>query len=457
MTTERLSIFDGIFYYTDNRRAAMQVSVGFFVESSVDFDRYMAWIAPRIDRMPTLRMRLKPFPLGLRLPAWFPSSDFDLSSHIASHQLDAPGDEEQLKSKFTELIHQRLSFARPLWRLHIINGVGGDRSALLLSAHHCVADAEGVFEMLRVFFETTPIGSEPSSRVSSAGIAREVHADRPLHGVRSMLSPEGRRRMAVMGRYMRTRGPRFPFTRPVSGRVNIAWRHIPSQDLRMIASAFGGTVTDVVLTALGGAMDSYAAKHDVPVKGTNLMLQVPANVRLPDKYGELGNELAMIPGVVPLGIVDPVERFRRVAEYNRTLKNLDIAPMVHGMMGAAFGIATPPGQALLCRTMVSKPYLCLARIIGLPPQEHALVSSIVMPPVTYSINGQRITAILNFVACQFNMGFVSSPVTYGDTVTLTVSADAENMDAAEVIMGDATSAIDEMRGLAGDGVAAPTR
>jgi WS/DGAT/MGAT family acyltransferase len=450
MPPERLSKFDAIFYYTDNRRAAMQVSVGFLVEGPIDFNRYLTWLAPRIDHMPTLRMMLKPFPLGLRLPAWMTPDVFDVSAHVTSHRLDPPGDEDQLKTQFTELVHQRLSFSRPLWHLHVINGVEGDRAALLLSAHHCIADAEGVMEMFRIFFETTPIGSEPASRVSSAGLAREAHADRPLHGLRAMFSPKGHRRMAIMGRYMRTRGPRFPFTRPVSGRVNIAWRHIPLQDLRMIAKAFGGTVTDVILAAMGGAMDSYAAKHNVPVEGTYLRLQVPANVRLPNKYGELGNELAMLPGVVPLGIKDPAERLQHVAKYNRALKDLDIAPMIHGMMGAAFGMATPPGQALLCRTMVSKPYLHLARVFGLPPQEHALVSSVVMPPVTYSIDGQQITAILNFVACQFNMGFVSSPLTYGDTVTLTLSTDAEHLGDTETIMDDAVSGVEELLSLAAD-------
>jgi hypothetical protein len=332
--------------------------------------------------------------------------------------------------------------------MHVINGREGNRTALFLVAHHCMADAEGMMEMLKVLFEVTPTAEGQPARVSSAGLVRQTHAQKPLHGLRALSSRDGRRRLSAMRQYMRTPAARLPFVRPVSGSVDIAWRQFPLQDVRAIAKTFGSTVTDVILAAFGAAIDVYASGVGADVNGKYLLLQVPANVRLPNKYGELGNELAMLPGIVPLGITDPVQRLRAIADYSRSLKELDMAAFLHGIMGTAFGIATPPGQAFLCRTMASRPYLNLARRIGLPPQEHALVSSIVLPPVTYSIDGQRITAFLNFVACQFNMGFVSSPVTYGDTVTITLSVDAENLRDADAVMNATANAIEVLGVLA---------
>jgi len=456
MATKRLSKYDAIFYYTDNRRVAMQASVGILVDGPINVDRYLKWVSPRVDRMPVLSMTLKPSPLGLRLPAWTPVADFNVSSLIRDHTLPSPGNEDQLRSLFSELNHERFPLGKPLWRLHIINGLEHNRSALLLCWHHCMADAEGALEMFSVMLETTAIGDTPTRRVSRAGLTRETHRRRPLHGVRAMLSPLGRRRLGILGRYARLRTPKFPFTRPACGRMNTAWRHFPREDLRAISAAFETTATDVVLAALGAAMDSYAVKQDIEVTGTNLLLQVPANVRLPDKYGDLGNELTMLPGVVPLGIDDPVERLRRVAEYNRELKELDMATVIHGMMGAAFGLATPPGQALLCKMMVSKPFLHVARITGAPPQEHALMSSVMMPPIQYSVDGQPVTAFVNLIACQFNMGFVCSPVTYGGEVTFTLSVDADNMGDADDIMDGVMAAIKELRGLAENHAVAPS-
>lgn len=448
MPIERLSKYDAIFYYSDTRRVAMQASVGISVDGPIDFERYLAWVSPRIENVPRMKMRLKPAPFGLRLPAWVAVNGFELREHIVSHRLDAPGTDDQLRGLIEDLIHQRLPHDKPLWRLHVVNGLEHNRAVLLLSWHHCMADAEGVFEMFQVLLETQKRESAPPNRVSKAGLTRLAHVRRPLHGLRAMLSRDGRRRLAVLARYARTRNRRFPFTRPVSGRVNVAWRQIPMEEFRAAGNTFGTTATDVVLAALGAAMDSYAAKQDIPVDGKCLLLQIPANVRLPDKYGELGNELTMLPGVVPLGMSDPVDRLRRVADYNRSLKELDMAAWIHGMMGVAFGIVTPPGQALLCKTMVSRPYLNFARMTGMPPQEHAIMSSVVMPAVIYSIDGQSVTGFINLIACQFNMGFAFSPVSYGDHVTLALSVDAENLGDSDSIMDDTMAALQELHTLA---------
>ncbi len=444
MSPERLSKFDAIFYYTDNRRVAMQIGVGLPVDGPVDVERYVRWVTPRINGMPKLRMQLTPAPFGLQRPAWTSADHFDISRHVLAHEMPSPGDDEQLRRLVEGLIYERLPHDVPLWRLHIINGCEDGNAMLLLHTHHCMADGEGIIEIFNVLLEAQPVGESSAPRASKAGLSREAHADRPLHGVRAMFSRDGRRRLGVLARYARARGPRFPFTRPASGRMNIAWRRLSLKTLQTISRAYETTATDVVLASLGAAVDTYAAQRNVEVKGRSLLLQIPANVRLPDRYGELGNELTMLPGVVPLGIEDPVERLQRVAAYNRELKELDMATVIHGMMGAAFGLATPPGQALLCKTMVSKPFLHMARMTGLPPQEHALMSSVVMPSLRYSIAGQSITGIINLIACQFNMGFAFSPVTYDGGVMLTLSVDAENFGNPDAFMDDTMSGIEEL-------------
>ncbi len=444
MPPERLSKFDAIFYYTDNRRVAMQTSAGLLVAGPVDFARYVTWVSSRIERIPKLRMILKSAPFGFRRPVWTPTANFDIVNHVLQHRLAAPGNREQLRSLFEALIHERLPHDLPLWRLHVIGGCENNESALLFRAHHCMADGEGILEIFSALFETSTVENVSVTRVSQAGLTREAHIHRPLHGVRSMLSRDGRRRLGVLMRYARTRGARLPFTRPASGKMNIAWRQIPLTTLRTIGKTFEATATDVVLAGLGAAVDAYAAKRSIGVEGTHLLLQIPANVRLPDEYGDLGNELTMLPGVVPLGIADPVERLQRVAASNRELKELDMAAVIHGLMGAAFGLATPLGQALLCKTMVSKPFLHLARLTGLPPQEHALMSSVVVPPLNYAIDGQAITAFINLIACQFNMGFAFSPVTYDGGVMLTLSVDAKNLGDADAFMTDAIAGIEEL-------------
>lgn len=444
MTVERLSKYDAIFYYTDTRRTAMQVSVAYLFAGPIDFDCYFNWVAPRLERLPRMRMVVKPAPLNLRRPQWIPAADFDLSEHIVPHTLAAPGDDAQLRALIRELIHKRLPFTKPLWQLHVVNGVEGGGSVLLYRAHHCMADASAILEIMRAMMEATPVGDVTQLPPTRGGVAREAHAQRPLHGFRAWLTPNGRKRLGVLARFALARGARFPFTRPASGRMDVLWHRIPLAEVRGVSKAFDATVTDVILAALGSAMDAYAERERVSVRGKSLLLQIPANVRMPNQYGELGNELTMLPGLVPLGIGDPVERLRRVAAFNRTLKELDMAPVMHGLMGAAFGAATPLGQAIICRLMVSKSYLYFARLAGLPPKEHALVSSIVMPPFTYSVGGQPLTGNVNIIAGQFNMGLALSPVVYDDGVMLTLSVDAENLGSPAPIMEDILAALAEL-------------
>lgn len=445
MAVDRLSKYDAIFYYTDTRRTAMQVSVGYLFAGPIDFDRYLEWVAPRLERLPRLRMVLNPTPLNLRRPYWTPAADFDLSEHVVSHTLTAPGNEDQLRALFRDLAHRRLPFTKPLWQLHVINGLEDGGSVLFLRSHHCMADAGAILEIMTAMMEATPVGDVTQLPPTRGGMAREAHAQRPLHGLREWLSANGRKRLGVLARFALARGARFPFTRPASGRIKVLWRRVPLAEIREIRKAFDATVTDVILAALGSAMDAYAERERVSVNGKHLLLQIPANVRMQNQYGEMGNELTMLPGLVPLGLDDPVEQLRRVAAYNRTLKELDMAPVMHGLMGAAFGAATPPGQAFICRLMVSKPYLYLARMAGLPPKEHALVSSIVMPPFTYSVDGQPLTGNVNIIAGQFNMGIALSPVVYDDEVMLTLSVDAENLGSPEPIMEDMLTALVELR------------
>lgn len=443
--TERLTKYDAIFYYTDSDRVPMQANVAILVDGPIDYDTYFEWISNRIDAVPRMKCTLRPTPFHVRLPAWTPAASFNLDDHVFHEILPEPGDDDRFKALLTDLINRRIPLDRPLWRLHVVSGLADGRSALVLRWHHCMADAEGTLEILKSLLETRLPDDDSAGGISQAGRVRNERAQRALARPGSTLSREGRLRLARLVEYARTPGPDLPFFKPVTGRMTVAWRHLPLAQFRSIARAADATVSDVVLAALGSAVERFARNNDIAVDGAYFRVQVPANVRLPNKYGDLGNELAMLPGVVPLGLDDPLERLRRVAAYNRELKALNMAGAMHGLMGPAFGVATPPGQALLCRLSVSRPYLNLARRLQLPPHEHALMTSIVLPPAKYSVQGHCVTAMVNFVACQFNMGFVSSAVTYNDEVTLTLSADEDNLGDAERMIDYAVDGIDELK------------
>ena len=89
---------------------------------------------------------------------------------------------------------------------------------------------------------------------------------------------------------------------------------------RGIRSALGGTVNDVMLTLLGGALGSYLRAHGVNTNGVTVRMQIPVNVRSADQKGALGNRVSMLVAPLPVGIFDPLERLRQVRTATAQLK-----------------------------------------------------------------------------------------------------------------------------------------
>jgi hypothetical protein len=262
---------------------------------------------------------------------------------------------------------------------------------------------------------------------------------------RTLASREGRARAGMMVRYLRAPSPWFPFTRPVSGRMHFAWWQIPLNEVRAVRTALGGTVTDVVMAVLAGGLDRYAEAHGVPVKGQFLRLQLAANVRLQENYGKLGNELAIIPVLVPLGIDDPAERLRHVSAYTRAAKTLDMADFTRGFFDGLLGFLTPPGQALLGRVLASKSFLRLSRRIARSPRDHTLTTSVVMPPTVYRAQGQAVSTLLPFVPCSLNVGLLNAAVAYRDHVQFTLAADVECVPDLDGLMAHMKTAFEELK------------
>jgi diacylglycerol O-acyltransferase / wax synthase len=92
------------------------------------------------------------------------------------------------------------------------------------------------------------------------------------------------------------------------------------EDFRTIKNAFGGTVNDVVLTVVSGALRDWLQSRGVRTEGLELRALVPVSIRGSHEQGQLGNRIAVMRGPLPVYIEDPVARLQAVRQAMGELK-----------------------------------------------------------------------------------------------------------------------------------------
>ena len=92
------------------------------------------------------------------------------------------------------------------------------------------------------------------------------------------------------------------------------------QDFKLVKNAFGGTVNDVVLTVVAGALRSFLISRGVRTEGMEMRALVPVSVRAEDEHGAGGNRIVVMRGPLPVYIADPVQRLRFVSNAMDGLK-----------------------------------------------------------------------------------------------------------------------------------------
>jgi WS/DGAT/MGAT family acyltransferase len=136
----------------------------------------------------------------------------------------------------------------------------------------------------------------------------------------------------------------LPFNRQCSGDRKLVWSTFSFAEARAIRAALGGTVNDVVLTALSGAVSRYVEMHGQQIKGRQLRVMVPVSLRQEGQRGALGNLVSMLPVEIPLDMPDPVERFQYINRKTASMKSGRVAEGLN-LFAALMGILPAPVHA----------------------------------------------------------------------------------------------------------------
>jgi diacylglycerol O-acyltransferase len=304
--------------------------------SGLDYDTLLAHIEDRITFVPRYRQHLRQVPGRLANPVWVDDPDFELAYHVRRSALPRPGNADQLRELTARIMSRRLDPTRPLWEVYFVEGVEGGRVPLLSKSHQVLVDGVATVDLGQVLLDIDPgprqVVNEdwqPESEPSAAPLLLEALAEN-ARSPRTLLATASstaqatlRTAGAVAGRVgamagalsNRRAAPESPFNLDPSEQRRVVLVRTALKDYRRIRRVHGGTVNDVILTTLTGAIRSWLMTRGEPVgTGRRIKALVPMSVideeLEPTSLGSqvIGHRLSL-----PVGEASPVVRLHQVS------------------------------------------------------------------------------------------------------------------------------------------------
>ena len=415
---ERLSGLDAAFLAMETATMHLHVAAVLVVDPSASnldelgappFDRVRRVVEERIHLVPILRKRAVRVPFGLHHPVWVDDIRFDLDFHVRRASLPTPGGPSELAEFVADVAGRPLDPERPLWELHVVEGLESGHVALVPKVHHALFDGAAGLEVMASFMDlepspravpppTRPWRPEPQPTETElmgwavSSLVRQP--ERALDSVRRTFDVA--RRLATQNRRLREedevdpppgpfRAPRTSLNGAISPHRRFGFAQVALDEIRSVRRVFGGTLNDVVLAAVGGALRRLLAERgerlDQPLVG-----MVPMSLRSAGDIGGLGNKVSAMLVSLETSLVDPVERLVTIAANSRLAKAQ--AQMVpEEFMGSWAHLAFPA-----LSTRVAKLAGNLRAFDHLPPPFNVVVSNIVGPDTSLWCAGSKLVA-----------------------------------------------------------------
>ena len=366
---ERLSALDATFLGIEDRCSHMHIgTVGVFEAGpaagpggAIDLERVRHLVSVVLEGVPRYRQRVETIPL-LGHPVWVDDASFNLHYHLRHTRLPRPGDERQLKRLAGRLMSQQLDRGKPLWETWFIEGLEGDRFAIVSKVHHCMVDGVSGVEVMTATMQVEP-GPDPR-------LVEPVRSfiPRPVPPGRDLVLAELRHRMggaigfvsAAAGGFTEPRRTAQMVAGTIEGLVETVatgfrpasptplnveigphrrfdWTAMNLGAVKAVKAALGGTVNDVVLAVVAGAMRRYLGGRGVDVDRLDFRAMVPVNLRA--GHDGVGNRVASMVVRLPVNEPDPRRRLERVCSETDAAKHshqLDVARAIEDITDWTF-------------------------------------------------------------------------------------------------------------------------
>jgi WS/DGAT/MGAT family acyltransferase len=337
--TERLSALDVSFLYMETPTTAMHIgSVATFEpppDKAFDYEALCDLVSRRISLVPRYRQKIRWVPGHLANPVWVDDEDFDISYHVRRSALPKPGNDDQLRQLVGRLQSRQLDRARPLWEIYLVEGLADGHFAVITKTHHAMVDGISAVDIGALILDVEPTpratpddGWIPQPEPSGLGLLTDAVADtlrRPTQvidtvrgGVTDVRATAGRALEAIGGvasvaRTSLRSAPDSPLNAEIGEQRRFGMAATSLDDYKRIRKSHGGTINDVVLAVVAGALRTWLlTRGESVVPSTSVRAMVPVSVR-GESGGALGNRVSSLFVDLPVGEPSPVMRLHQIS------------------------------------------------------------------------------------------------------------------------------------------------
>jgi WS/DGAT/MGAT family acyltransferase len=406
-------------------------------------------VASRLDLLPRFRRRALLSPL--HDPMWVDDSEFDLDYHVRRASVPAPGRESQLRAFAGELLSERLDRRRPLWQMHILDGLEDRQFAVVGRAHHALVDGIAAVEVAQLLLDADqrPPQSEPcewmpapppplatgalATVTERARLARKL-GSRVLTALANPgLLSDGASVLRQLGSALApvgTAAPRTALNRPIGPRRAVGFAELSLPAAKAVGQRRGATVGDVVLAtaalALGRTLRRTEEFHSW------LRTLVPVNTRPSGTGAELGNQISFVFVELPVGERDPRAALDEVARQMSEHKRAGNSGALDGLLRAA-RFAPLPVRDLI------------GWIATRPQTFNTVVSNVPGPREPLYLLGRPVRAAFPAVPLVRGHGLSIGVLSYRDVLHVGLYADPGVIPDVDEVARDFTDSFDALR------------
>lgn len=435
-THEMMSLVDKAWLHMEQPVNLMMITGVMIFDEPLDVATVRRVAEERLLRFDRFRQRLVGADASVGTPYWELDPHFDINAHIHHIALPAPGDQATLEALVSDLASTPLDFSKPLWQYHLIDNYGSG-CALVSRLHHCIADGIALMGVLLSMTDDAPhpngAEADPPAATEHPGrlalMVEQLDAawragrhwlEVAAHeGTESLRHPSHAWELARGGLSGAARLARIMLYPPdpdtvYRGRLGALKRTAWSQplalaDVKTVGRVVGGTVNDVLLTAMAGALRRYMEQRGQVADGLTIRAFVPVNIRPLDEALQLGNRFGLVVLPLPVGLADPQERLQALKAAMDEIKSSPEA-MVSWAVLAAMGLAPTEVETWGLQFFTAK--------------ASAVMSNVPGPGRPIYLGGRRLQSIMAWAPASGEMGLSVTIISYAGRVWLGVMSDA---------------------------------
>jgi len=342
---DRLTPVDAGFLHQEGPVSHMHIGGLTIIEGPPPgMEEFLEQIRRRLHLVPRYRHKLAYTAIDSGRPVWIDDPSFNPEYHVRHTALPAPGSWEQLQDLTARIFSQQLDRSKPLWEMWLIEGLEDNRFALITKTHHSLIDGIAGVDLATVLFDLSPdpppisnsgrpwqphaepgtahllaAGAQGAVRAGIAlaegAMAAVTHPERALAHAREAAEGVGEIIWAGLNP-----APETPLNVPIGPHRRFVAVSSQLADMKTVKNAFGGTVNDVVLAVVAGALRSFLIARGRRTAGVEMRALVPVSVRSEDEHHQGGNRIVVMRGPLPVYISDPLNRLRFVSNAMDGLK-----------------------------------------------------------------------------------------------------------------------------------------